>query len=95
LRDLGKTSEAEPFFRRGIAIHDKVLGAGHPLTQSSQSQYAGLLLMTSHAAQALQIGQTALSIHQRVNGSNHPGPGNRPASLQSPQRCNLPPKEFE
>ena len=51
---------------------DKALGAEHPATGRSQSNYARLLLMTDRPAEALQLARAALAAHERVYGPNHP-----------------------
>jgi Tetratricopeptide repeat len=71
LNQTGHANEAEPLFNRAIAIGEKILGTGHPLTQPYRSNYARLLLDTGRAAAALDLVQAALATHEATSGPNH------------------------
>jgi hypothetical protein len=72
LRNIGRGSEAEPLFHQAIAIGEKVLGFGHPLTQRYRSHFARLLVGTERTSEALAFGEAALATHQAASGSSHP-----------------------
>jgi hypothetical protein len=69
---MGRASEAEPLFHQAIAIGEKVLGLGHPLTQRYRSHFARLLVSTERTSEALAFGEAALATHQAASGSSHP-----------------------
>jgi hypothetical protein len=71
LRDCGNSDDAEPLFRRAIAISEKALGRDHALTQRYASHFARLLLDTGRSAEALPLAQAALAIHAAAS-ANHP-----------------------
>jgi hypothetical protein len=65
------TEEAEPLFKRAIAIGEKVVGLSHPLTQRYCSHYARLFLDTGRAAEALSLAQAALATHEEISDPEH------------------------
>jgi hypothetical protein len=58
-------------FRKAIAIGEKVLGRDHSLTQQYARDYAGLLLDTGRAVEALTVAQSTLATHEAAAGRNH------------------------
>ena len=42
LMSAGKYVEAKPLFRRSLSIFEKVLGKGHPSTETVRANYASL-----------------------------------------------------
>src|SRR5262249_3978516 len=72
LRDTGHATEAEPLFRKALAIGEKTLGRDHPLTQRYASHYARLLVETGRASEGLSFAQSALANHEAASGLNHP-----------------------
>ncbi len=52
----GRYADAEPLYKRALAIHEKVLGPEHPLVAQSLENYAILLRKTGRdiAAQNLE-----------------------------------------
>jgi hypothetical protein len=70
-RKSGLTDDAELLFKRAIAIGEKALGLGHPLTQRYCSDCARLFLDTGRGAEALSFARAALATHERASGPNH------------------------
>jgi hypothetical protein len=72
LSKAGRSSDAEPLFRRAISIGEKALGQAHPLTQRYRSHCARLLLDTGRPVEALHLAQAAVATHETASGPNHP-----------------------
>jgi len=72
LQAQGKLAEAEPLYRRALAIHEKVLGAEHPDTASSLNNLANLLQDQGKLAEAEPLHRRALAIHEKALGAEHP-----------------------
>jgi hypothetical protein len=60
---------AEPLFKRAIAIGEKALGLGHPLTQRYCSNCAPLFPDTGRPAEALSFARAALATHETTYGA--------------------------
>ena len=66
----GKYAEAEPLFKRALAIWEKALGPEHPDLAQSLENYAQLLRKTNREAEAAKLETRAKAIrakHAREN----------------------------
>ncbi len=58
----GRYAEAEPLYRRSLAIDEKALGPEHPNLATSLENYAALLRETGHTAKADKMEARAKAI---------------------------------
>ena len=72
LVEQGKPAEAEPLFRRSLAIWLKALGEGHPDTATSYNEVAYNLKAQGRYAEAEPLFRTALAIQLKAQGEGHP-----------------------
>jgi len=72
LRNTNRLAEAEPLFRRALAIQERVLGPEHSDVATSLNDLAGLYCDRGQYVQAEPLYQRALSIQEKVLGSAHP-----------------------
>ena len=61
----GRYAEAEPLFKRALAIFEKVLGPEHPSVAISLENYAVLLRETRRGAKAAKMKARAKAIHAK------------------------------
>ena len=61
-RTQGKYAEAEPLYKRSLAILEKVLGPNHPDVAKSLEIYAALLQETGRGSEAEELGSRAKAI---------------------------------
>ncbi len=80
LEKQGRYSEAEPLYRRALAIREKVLGAEHPDTAASLNDLAAVLEARGRYGEAEPLHRRALAIDEKVLGAEHP---NTAASLSN------------
>ncbi len=69
----GKHTEAEPLYRRALAIWEKALGPEHPHVAASLKNYARLLRETGRGAEATRMEARAEAIrakHAEQNPAN-------------------------
>jgi tetratricopeptide (TPR) repeat protein len=66
-----KYDEAEPLYRRALAIDEKVLGSGHPDLANSLSSLAGLYYQKGDYGEAEPLYRRALAIREKVLGPEH------------------------
>jgi hypothetical protein len=64
--------QAEPLFRRALAIREKVLGPDHPDTAQSINNLALVLYAKGDYAGAEPLLRRALAIREKALGPNHP-----------------------
>ena len=64
--------EAEPLFRRALAIWEQSLGPDHPDVTFALNNLAGLLLATNRAGEAEPLLRRALAIGEQSLGLDHP-----------------------
>ncbi len=72
-RAQGRYAEAEPLYKRALAIFEKALGPGHPLVAQSLENYALLLRETGRTTEATKMEARAKAIlakHARENPAN-------------------------
>jgi tetratricopeptide (TPR) repeat protein len=67
-----KYGEAEPLFRKALAIHKDVLGPRHTATASSSSWLASNLDAQGRAQEAEPLHRQALAVSEEVLGAKHP-----------------------
>jgi tetratricopeptide (TPR) repeat protein len=72
LRALGRFAEAEPLFRRALAISEQGVGSDHPNVASALNNLAELLRATGRLGEAEPLYRRALDIGERVFGPDHP-----------------------
>ncbi|MEJ2228990.1 MAG: tetratricopeptide repeat protein [Alphaproteobacteria bacterium] len=65
-------AEAEPLYRRALAIWEKSLGAEHPNVASALNNLAGLLRATNRLAEAEPLYRRALAILEASLPDHHP-----------------------
>ena len=64
-RTQGKYAEAEPLYRRSLAIWEKSLGSEHSHVATSLENYAALLRQTARADQAEKLEARAKAIRAK------------------------------
>ncbi|MDD5036335.1 MAG: tetratricopeptide repeat protein [Methylococcaceae bacterium] len=69
---IGHYSQAEPLYRRSLAIFEKVLGPDHPYVAKSLNNLAELYRMQGRYAQAAPLFQRSLTIFEKALGPEHP-----------------------
>ena len=72
LLDQGKYAEAEPLYRRAIAIGEKTLGAGHPDVAKWYNNLAALYEIQGKYAEAEPLFRRAIAIGEKALGAEHP-----------------------
>ncbi len=71
-RDQGKYAEAEPLYKRALAIREKALGPEHPQTVLSFNNLALLYFNQGRYAEAEPLYQRALAIREKTLGPAYP-----------------------
>jgi len=69
---LARYTEAEPLYRRAIAIDEKALGKDHPDIARDYNNLAGLLQAQGKLAEAEPLYRRAIAIHEKALGKDHP-----------------------
>jgi len=72
LYDQGKYAEAEPLYRRVLAIREKALGPDHPSVATSLNNLAELLDTQGKYAEAEPLYRRSLAIREKALGPDHP-----------------------
>ena len=75
LRDQGRYAEAEPLFKRCLAIREKALGPDHPDVGSSLNNLAGLYQRPGPLRRGRAALQARLAISEKALGPDHPDVG--------------------
>jgi tetratricopeptide (TPR) repeat protein len=65
-------SQAEPMFRRALAIDEQSYGPDHPAVATRLNNLAGLLYDTNRLAEAEPMFRRALAIDEKSYGAGHP-----------------------
>ena len=73
---LARYTEAEPLFRRALAIREKSLGPDHPDVANSLNGLASLLDDTNRRTEAEPLFRRALAIREKSLGPDHPSVAN-------------------
>ena len=68
----GQYREAESLQQRVVQIHEKAVGAEHPLTATSISNLGNVLYLQGKFVEAEQVHRRALAIRTKVLGPGHP-----------------------
>jgi len=71
----GRPAEAEPLFRRALAINGQRFGTGHPRVVGVLSDLGLLLYTTCRPLEAEPLYRRALAIHERTSGLDCPEVG--------------------
>jgi tetratricopeptide (TPR) repeat protein len=77
LKTLGRYAEAEPLYRRALAIDEKALGLKHPDVATSLNNLAGLLYKQGKYVEAEPLYRRALAIGEKTLGPDHPAVATR------------------
>jgi tetratricopeptide (TPR) repeat protein len=72
LNERAEYAQAEPLFRRALAIREKALGPEHPHTASSLNNLAELLRFQGKPEEAEPLYRRALAIYEKALGPEHP-----------------------
>jgi len=73
---MGRYDEAEPLFRRALAIDEKALGPNHPNVAIRLNNLANLLADQGNYRDAEPLYRRALAIREKSLGPNHPDVAN-------------------
>src|SRR5260370_773531 len=65
-------ADAEPLFKRALAIREKALGTNHPLVATSLNNLAELYRAQGRYAEAETLYQRALAVREKALGLDHP-----------------------
>jgi CHAT domain-containing protein len=68
---MGRFADAEPLFRRALAIREQALGPDHPQVATTLSQLSSLLMSQRNYAESEASAQRALSIREQALGTNN------------------------
>ena len=71
-RAEGKFKDAEPLYRRSLAIRENKLGASNPAVAVSLNNLAGLLAAENRYVEAEQKYRRALAIREKALGPDNP-----------------------
>ena len=71
-QDRSRYGEAEPLYKRALAIREKALGPEHPVVASSLFNLAGLYKAQGRYAEAEPLYKRALAIFEKALGPEHP-----------------------
>ena len=72
LDDRAQYTEAEPLYKRALAIYEEVQGARHPDTAMSLNNLGMLYYTQGEYAEAEPLYKRALAIYEEVQGARHP-----------------------
>ncbi|MEX2015658.1 MAG: tetratricopeptide repeat protein, partial [Candidatus Hydrogenedentales bacterium] len=72
LRAQARYAEAEPLYRRALAIGEASYGPDHPTVATDCNNLAGLLRATNRLAEAEPLYRRALAIDEASHGPDHP-----------------------
>ena len=71
-RDQGRYADAEPLYKRALAIYEKALGPDHPHVATSLNNLAGLYVNQGRYDAAEPLFKRALAISEKALGPDHP-----------------------
>ena len=69
---MGRYAEAEPLYKRGVAIFEKSLGAHHPSVASALDNLASVYKDEGRYAEAEPLYKQALAIREKALPPDHP-----------------------
>ena len=70
--DQGRYADAEPLYKRALAIREKALGPDHPDVATSLNNLAELYRDQGRYADAEPLYKRALAIYEKALGPDHP-----------------------
>src|SRR5574337_2041099 len=70
--DEGRDADAEPLYRRELAIREKALGEADPLTAFAEYDLADFLARRGDSSEAVALARRFLATIQRTHGPRHP-----------------------
>ena len=73
--DQGRYAEAEPLYKRALAIGEKALGPDHPDVAQSLNNLASCTTHQGRYAEAEPLYKRALAIREKALGPDHPDVG--------------------
>ena len=68
----GRYADAEPLYKRSLAIYEKALGPDHPNVAGSLNNLAGLYNEQGRYADAEPLFKRSLAIYEKALGPDHP-----------------------
>jgi tetratricopeptide (TPR) repeat protein len=71
-RRQGRFAEAEPLFRRALAIYEKAAGPEHPAAATLLSNLGQVLKVEGRYDEAEPLIRRLLAIHEKAQGKDHP-----------------------
>ncbi len=74
LRDTNRLAEAEPLYRRALAIWERSYGPDHPDVAKGLNNLAELLRATNRLGEAEPLYRRALAIDERSHGPDQMSP---------------------
>ena len=72
IRSQGRYADAEPLFKRSLAIREKALGPDHPDVAQSLNNLAELYQAQGRYADAEPLYKRSLAIREKALGPDHP-----------------------
>jgi tetratricopeptide (TPR) repeat protein len=69
----GRNAEAEPLYKRSLAIREKALGPDHPEVATSLNNLAGFYQSQARFDVAEPMYKRSLAIQEKSFGPDHPG----------------------
>lgn len=70
--DEGRDADAEPLYRRELAIREQALGEAHPLTAYAEYDLAEFLARRGDSSEAVSLARRFLATIRRTHGPRHP-----------------------
>ena len=71
-RDQGRYADAEPLYKRSLAIYEKALGPDHPHVATALNNLAQLYQAQGRYADAEPLYKRSLAIYEKALGPDHP-----------------------
>src|SRR6516162_9377886 len=71
-KEEGRYADAEPLYKRVLAINEKARGPDHPSVALALNNLAGLYKEQARYADAAPLYERALAIRERALGRDHP-----------------------
>ena len=72
---IGELAEAEPLYKRSLALMEKALGPNHPIVATSLNNLAGLYTLQGRHVDGELLHKRAISVREKALGPNHPAVG--------------------
>ena len=91
LHKRGRFSDAEPLYRRALAVTEKTWGPDHPETASTMGMLAKLLQAMGNFSGAQLLMTRAFNVAAKTLGENHPTTVDMKSTLNGLMMKTLPP----